>query len=248
MASGMTVNIIGSTVNSTGNFNITNAAGSTMLVRNSSVSVGIVSVSNAGQLNVEGSSSFGNTVANTGTIRVDGNSTAGNGTMSMATLLNNSGGLIELTSSTAGFSGAVTTSSGLSNNSGGTITAIGGNRSINGNVTNAAGGTINVSQGASTGILTIFGNLTNSGTLNFRISQFGGIYDQLQVTGTATFGVASPAGTVNVSLTTPFTPTSGTVYQLITNYTSRSGTIATFNMPAAGWTSSQGTTINVTAP
>jgi hypothetical protein len=246
LPSGTTMNVVNSTVNSSGNFNIANAAGATMSVRRSTVSVGIVSVTNSGLLVVEDSSNFGNTVANVGTVHIEGNSAAGNAKMQLASFINNSGGLVELANGTAGFVGTLSASTGVSNNAGATITAIGGNRSIIGNVTNA--GTINMSSGASTGILTIFGNLSNSGTLNFRITQFGGVYDQLQVTGTLTLGVVTPSGTLNASLTTPFTPSPGTVYQLITNYTSSSGTIATYNLPAAGWTHNQGATLNIVAP
>ena len=126
------------------------------------------------------------------------------------------------------------------------MTGVGGNRSINGDVTN--NGTIAVSSGASTLILTIFGSLTNNGNLNFRISQFGGVYDQLQVTETLTLGIFAPSGALNASLLTPFTPTPGTVYQLITNYTSSAGAIAAYNLPTASWTHNQGTTLNIVAP
>jgi hypothetical protein len=243
---GMALSIQSSAVNSSGNFSITNVVGQTMTVRASTLSLGTTTVVNAGLLQVEDSTTFGAAVTNTGTIHIEATSGA-HGIMALNTLNNNSGGLVELSSIAAGWVSAIRVTGTLFNNAGATITGVGTPRRINGNVTNA--GTINVSSGAATGLITIFGNLTNSGgTLNFRISQFGGIYDQLQVTGTLTLGVATPTGTLNASLLTAFTPAPGTNYQLITNYTSALGGIASYNLPTASWTHAQGTTINITSP
>src|SRR5690349_19934319 len=139
LPSGTTMNVVNSVVNSSGNFNIATEAGATMNVRASTVSVGIVSLSNCSGVNVARNSNFGNPVANSGTIHVEGNPTGGNATMTMATLLYNGGGLIDLANGGGGFVADIVASSGLTNNAGGTITSISGGsiRTIHANVTNS---------------------------------------------------------------------------------------------------------------
>ena len=87
-----------------------------------------------------------------------------------------------------------------------------------------------VAPGSSPGILTINGDFTQAGAgvLNMEL---GGVaagteYDRLAISGAASLG-----GTLNVSLTSGYTPAPGTMYVLLT-HGSRSGAFATTNLPA----------------
>jgi hypothetical protein len=134
---------------------------------------------------------------------------------------------------TLNFMSGYTQSIGTTSLGGGNISASGelkiqggslsGTGTITGNVVNSG----QISPGISPGILNITGNYrqTATGVLNIEIGGLtpGTQFDQLKVTGTATFD-----GTINVSLINGFTPNNGDSFQIIT-YTSPAGTFKTIN-------------------
>jgi hypothetical protein len=140
------------------------------------------------------------------------------------------GGFIQTAGTTRLNGGNISTNSTLNIN-GGTLT---GSGTITGNVStgniSSVGGT--VSPGLSPGILTISGNYTQCAACALSI-EIGGLtvgtqYDRLAISGSATL-----AGTLNVTLINPFTPTTGNTFQFMT-FASRSGDFATKNLPNPG--------------
>jgi len=121
--------------------------------------------------------------------------------------------------------GTFTVTGGLTIDSGGTLVATG---SIVGNVTNY--GTLTVGSGTAPGSLSITGNYTqdSAAVLNLVLdgTTAGTGYSQLAISGTATLD-----GTLNVSLASGYTPSSGNSFQLLT-FGSSSGTFASINYPS----------------
>jgi hypothetical protein len=172
------------------------------------------SFTNAGTLNQAGAGTWsvaaGISFSTGGTVNVQG------GTLNVAeTYTQTSGGVTNVASGSA-----LTSAGGVSIQSGSTLA---GSGTINGAVTNA--GQLAVGTPGSAGRLTINGTYlqTSTGTLTIKVGGPGAGtgYDQLVVTGAATLG-----GTLTVTLTGGFMPTSGNTFTVLT-YASRTGTFGT---------------------
>ncbi len=167
----------------------------------------------------------------------------GNLTLASATGLSNAGTItITNFSNAASWTSTLSIPNGTLVNTGtirSTIGARAGPRVINGNVDNQALGTITPVDRD----LTITGNLTNSGSLDFNLggTSAGANYFRLLVSGTVTLD-----GTLNVTLTGSFVPAIGNDFTVITG-SSVSGSFATTNLPAIAdtWTvnTSSGTSV-----
>jgi hypothetical protein len=130
-------------------------------------------------------------------------------------------------------SGTVIFDSGVTFSNRGTVNGnvmnaglLSGSGTINGSVINA--GQVSPGDAATTGILTIKGDYTQTatGVLNIRIggTDPGSGYDQLLVAGQATLD-----GTLNVSLINSFVPTSGSRFQIML-FSSITGAFANANI------------------
>jgi hypothetical protein len=129
--------------------------------------------------------------------------------------------------------GTITVASGQSVNiQSGTLAALG---TINGNLANA--GTLQVGGAGTTGVLTVNGNFTQTGSGNavFELegTTAGTRYDQLAITGSATL-----AGTLTVSAIDGFVPPVSSVFTILT-YASRSGDFSSFSASGNGRTLSR---------
>jgi uncharacterized repeat protein (TIGR01451 family) len=224
------------------------AAGQTLWVRGDN-SVGNTTVTaasgftNAGQIRIESqdqafSSSFtvtAGTLTNTGAINV--NAGSGGGRILNANLDNQGALNVNFDFSLAKAAAVFTNTGTVAIAAGRTLTVSGG-----GSFTNASGGTLSgsgilnvsaatftnagtVNPGGSPGILTVTGAFpqTASGAVNIELggTTAGSGYDQLNVSGLATL-----AGTLNVSLINGFTPSLGQSFKVV-GYGSRTGTFTT---------------------
>jgi len=156
----------------------------------------------------------------------------------LAGALNFTTGYIQTAGSTILNGGAISSTTTM-DIQGGSLSGVG---TVTANVTSAG----QVAPGLSPGILGISGNYTQSSPGAFSV-EIGGVtpgvqYDQLTVTGT---GVATMAGTLNVSLISGFTPVDGDSFTIMTAV-SRSGSFATVNLPPLpvdrGWRLTYGST------
>jgi len=179
----------------------------------------------------------GQTLSVTGTTTIMGGTVADSGsgaTLSVASL-QQSGGTLTVDGGQLNASGSITLSGGtltmldaatLTASSGIVIEGAGtlsGSGSITGNVEN--GGTINVGGAGAVGTLSITGNFTQGGTVNVELASSTS-YDQLQVS-----GLASLAGTLNVSFLSGYMPSPGDSFSVLT-YGSRTGAFGTVNLPS----------------
>ena len=98
---------------------------------------------------------------------------------------------------------------------------------VKGNLTNAG----EVDLGSSAGMLTIIGNYTqtSAGTLSLKIggTTAGSQFDQVNVSGTATYG-----GTLTAQLTNGFGPAFPEAFTVLTAQGGSTGSFATTNMPS----------------
>ena len=105
---------------------------------------------------------------------------------------------------------------------------------FNGNLVNQGG---KLAPGHSPGATTVSGNYTqNAGTLEIEIGgTSAGQFDKLIVTGTATLG-----GALNLAVINGFVPQAGNSFDIL-DWSTRSGTFATLNLPGGGltWNTSQ---------
>jgi hypothetical protein len=173
-------------------------------------------------------------VAVTGTTTVTGTHVEFLGPVQTGTM-SNSGTVILGAGITLAVNGDYTQTSGATILNGATLQAhnvninvghLSGLGTITGNVTNS--GTFDVGGSGTAGILSITGNYTqsSSGTLNIDIggNTTGTQYDQLAISGSASLN-----GTLNVSFINGFAPASGS-WTIIT-YSSHSGTFSTVHLP-----------------
>jgi hypothetical protein len=153
---------------------------------------------------------------------------AGSGTTTMGGPFNNSG-TVDVRSGTVSFSsfaqaagatllngGGISIGTGTLNINGGSL---GGAGTVTGNVSNAGA----VNPGASAGTLVITGNYTQTATGVLNIEIGAASYDVLQVGGVATL-----AGTLNVTRLSGYVPPAGSSFPVLT-YASRSGSFTTTN-------------------
>jgi hypothetical protein len=243
---GLVINLASGALTSTGAMSL--GTGQTLNVNSGSLSTA-TGFTNNGTVIIDGNLSVTGALTNAsaGTLRVRGNAAVGGATLNMTSgtgLTNN--GTLELTSIGASQNSAtIVVNTGTVTNNGtlSTVVGAGGARAISGSLNNGAAGIINLGVGG-TGVLTVSGGFTNAGTLNFKLNgNTAGTFDQIAVTGAATLG-----GTVNTSLVSGFTPAAATQFNILT-FASRTGTITTFNHPAAGWTGTNAATdVHVTSP
>jgi hypothetical protein len=201
------------------------------------------SFTNAGRIRIESQDqpwtsnlTVNGTLTNTGTIDVNNGS---GGPRNFSGNLDNQGALNVNLDISFSKSAATYTNTGTITIAGRTLTVNGG-----GSFTNAAGGILtgsgtlnvsgasfsnagNVNPGGSPGILTLTGAFpqTASGAVNVELggTTAGSGYDQLNVSGLATL-----AGTLNVSLINGFTPSLGQTFQVV-GYGSHTGTFTTLS-------------------
>jgi hypothetical protein len=201
---------------------ITNAPGQTLTLSSATINVPLT---NQGTIEQNGGSSFSNTFTTAGgsVLRITGNN--GSAALTVSNFFTNNG-LIDLTSVGAGYSATLGVTSGtFVNGAGGILQSsfgAGGGRQINAVVNNL--GTVNVAVDG-TGVLSVNGGFSNSGTLNMKIAGATS-YDQLAVSGNL-----SLSGTLNAS-TVGYTPGSGTSFGILASSGTVTGTFANANLPA----------------
>jgi hypothetical protein len=185
-------------------------------------------VTNGGEIDVAPSGSPG-TLAVTGNYTQTAGATDffGSSTLTVSGSFVEQGGSVTLSGDTLQVNGGLQGQGGTLQGSGTIVADV-----VNSGAIMVAGtgatGTLVIASNSSLGIS---GNYTQNsgGTLDMEI---GGAsqYDKLQVAGLATL-----AGTLNVTLLNGFTPSSGQVFSLLT-YGSRSNTFTTLNLPSFGGT------------
>ena len=185
---------------------------------------GLVTNTSSGSFTVQNGASFQSPAAftNAGSLIVNAGGTF---TPGGAGVFTQNGGSTTLDSGTLGTAGSQL------NFDGGTLSGPG---AIDGNLTNNA----LVDLGAYPGILTVNGNYTqsSSGTLILKVGGdiAGGLFDQVNVSGTATLG-----GTLDVSSIDNFAPVLEEVFPVLT-FASASGSFAAFNSPLINGTAAFG--------
>ncbi|MBZ5640950.1 MAG: hypothetical protein LAO51_19605, partial [Acidobacteriia bacterium] len=198
-------------------------------------------INNSGTWDCQSDASFSNGFGGTATFNNLASGTfkksAGAGNTGVGIAFNNAGAVQALAANlqfTAGFAqtaGSTTLKGGSLSSStpmsvlGGLVTGVG---TATATVTSAG----QTAPGLSLGTLVVSGNYTqsSSGALSVDIGghNAGIDYDQFNLAGT---GVASLAGTLNVSLANGFNPQEGDTFTIM-NFASRSGTFGTVNAPA----------------
>lgn len=194
----------------------------------------------SGTLNIAGTFIPGTAIGHTTTGNTINYNGAGAQTIAGFTYnnLSTSGGGVKTTGLTVNVGGNMTVNSPTTLSvASGSILSVAGtltNNSIiqgNGTIVNSFTNTATIAPGLSPGILSVTGNLIQSGTFNVEIGGTGGAgvnpngHDQLLVSGAITLG-----GHLNVTLTNGFTPAAGNTFVII-DAGSSTGSFSTATVP-----------------